>query len=71
MRESYDNYMRGKSFKGLKTFLFVSTEMLHQRLTDIIRHVARKESTRRRSFIKLSSRLNELSKSSLEIVDTR
>ncbi len=71
MQKSYDNHMNGKSFKELKIFLFVFTEMLHQRLTNITRHVARKKSTRRRSFIKLLNRFDELSKSFLEIVDIK
>ncbi len=71
MRENCDNYMRGKSSKELKTFLFMSTEMSHQRSSDIIRYVVDTESIRRRSFVELLSCLNELIVSSLEVVDIR
>jgi hypothetical protein len=63
--------MRGKSSKELKTSLFMSAEMLDQRLPDIIRHVVDIKSSRRRSFLKLSNVFNEFSKSSAAVVNTR
>jgi hypothetical protein len=63
--------MKEKSSKELKTSLFVFTEMSHQRSSNIIRHVVDTESIRRLSLVKLSSCLNELIISSLEILNTK
>jgi hypothetical protein len=71
MRESCSNYMREKSSKELKTSFFMFTEMFDQRSSDIIRHVVDIKSFRRRLFLKLSNALNEFSKSSAAVINSK